>query len=317
MNRGIFVGAYAASPCHTEWMPAVEERYLTSLAQDSRIRGLELPYFEAVHRWDERWLFDHLPRHWDIVLTLIPGTMARLKNDPVFGLASADGGGRQRALEHLRAVRDAVDRLNSALGRDAVRAVEVHSAPALGQGVLSSVQGFRNSLAEAASWDWRGARLLVEHCDAFLPGQDPAKGFMTLEQEIMAIDCLPAALRARLGVLINWGRSAIEGRSVEVPLRHLEQAKQSGLLGGLIFSGVTEGDALYGNWADSHAPFGAPSLLTDKEVRLCLEALGSAEDAVLGFKIQALPKTLSVEERLELVRSWLSFLEQRLPIERA
>src|SRR5438034_923832 len=72
---------------------------------------------------------------------------------------------------------------------------------------------FRRSLDELRAWDWRGAALSVEHCDAFVPGQAPAKGFLALGAEIDAIRASHGA--TPVGVAVNWGRSAIEARDPE------------------------------------------------------------------------------------------------------
>jgi hypothetical protein len=298
-----FVGAYAASPCHSSWDPAAEKKYLEALAEESAIAGLELPFFGQLHRWDSEWFSKNLPKHWDHVLTCIPGTMDQLGTDPHFGLASENEEGRKRALGFARAALENVQMLQDTCGRQSVRGVEIHSAPTLGKpGVASSANHFRESLEEILSWDWQGAKILVEHCDRWKKGYEPAKGFLGLEEEIESLRGLN-----HVGILVNWGRSAIEGRSVDAPAKHITLAARKGALGGLIFSGATINDALYGNWADSHAPFGPPSLLTRDQVERCLQACGSLDAVLLGFKMQALPKALGVEERIGLVRGWSAF----------
>ena len=312
MEQGFFVGAYAASPCHSVWDPSAEKAFLDGLANDKRIAGLELPFFGRLHRWDNTWLLKNLPKHWDHVLTLIPGTMEQIGKMSAFGLASADPVGRKASLAFVRAGLEAVQMLNEACGRRAVRAVEIHSAPTLGKvGVASSSLHFHESLREILSWDWQGAKLLIEHCDRWASGgPPPAKGFLSLEDEMEAILRLTEEQGQRAAVLVNWGRSAIEGRSVHTPIAHLSSAALKGVLGGLIFSGVTQADPLYGSWADSHAPFAAPSLMSREQVVRSLRACGELNKIVLGFKIQALPKTLTVAERIELVRGWTNFLAE-------
>ncbi|HEY8752249.1 MAG TPA: DUF4862 family protein, partial [Arthrobacter sp.] len=51
------------------------------------------------------------------VVTTIPGTAARLQQDPRFGLASTSAAGRHDALKFVRNAFKAVDRMNSHLGR--------------------------------------------------------------------------------------------------------------------------------------------------------------------------------------------------------
>jgi len=132
---------------------------------------------------------------------------------------------------------------------------------------------------------------------------------LSLDDEIAAIEQSDAG---RVQVLVNWGRSAIEARDAEAPQRHLEQAARAGVLGGLIFSGVTVGDPLYGDWADSHAPFGGTdalpsSLMTPERVMAALRIAASAP--IQGFKIQALPKTLDVPARIAAVTQWTAWLD--------
>jgi hypothetical protein len=87
----------------------------------------------------------------------------------------------------------------------AVVAVELHSAPTRGPaGVSSSVASFRVSLGELSGWDWHGAALVVEHCDAWNADHAPAKGFLSLQDELAAIEGMP------VGISINWARSVRE-----------------------------------------------------------------------------------------------------------
>jgi hypothetical protein len=303
MKTGIYLGAYAAA------QPTAE--FLRELHPISGVRGLEVPFLGP----DEdalRILAENTPPQWSFILTLLPGTMARLQTDERFGLASVDGPGRDRAVELASQARQSVVLLNERLGRRAVVAVEIHSAPKLGAAgqVGSSGQAFLRSLDELREWDWQGAELWIEHCDAFQLGREPAKGFMTLEREMEALG--GSSGRTPCGFSVNWGRSAIEGRSVATPIEHLELLRKSHLLRGLIFSGVTRGNALYGDWADTHAPFEAQgSLLGANEVKAALAAAGGAEALKgLGLKMQALPASLTLPERVEFVRAQLRFLEQ-------
>lgn len=318
-DKFCFVGAYAASPCHSAWDPAAEGEYLQALSELKGIAGLELPFHAQIHRWDEAWLLRHLPKHWDHIVTCIPGVMETLGKLSTFGLASVDKSGRKAAIDFTKSVLQSVQSLNRAVGRNAVKSVEIHSAPTLGvAGVASSGAVFRESLEEILAWDWQGAKLLVEHCDRYVKGQEAAKGFLPLEEEIEAIKSLGnpklgvSLENPKPGILINWGRSAIEGRSPDTAAEHIEKSAQSGALGGIIFSGATENDPLYGHWKDTHAPFGSEYLMTRAEVIRSLRASGKAKDLLLGFKIQALPKTLTVKERVEKVRGWLEFFDQCL-----
>ena len=307
------VGAYAASPCTDGWKPDLESQLWEGLRAEGFVAGLELPFSGALHAYDPEWLVKSLPPEWSVVFTLIPGTMERLSRDAEFGLASSSEAGRRRALEFAAAARSAVAELHDRLGRCAVIAVEIQSAPRPSAGAEPSAEAFARSLDELRGWDWEGAVLSIEHCDAFVPGQAPAKGFLTVAAEITALRA--SGGNTPVGIAINWGRSAIEARDPEVPALHLRQARLAGALNGLIFSGATVEDPLYGNWADKHATFAeakddAHRLLTPARARDCLAVVKDVPLAFLGFKVQTLPKTLTVAERLAELRRTARILDE-------
>jgi hypothetical protein len=302
-----FVSSYALASPAEPWDRAAEAALFEGLSRLG-LAGLELPYHGSLHRRDDAWLIDRLDPRWRFVVTLLPGTMERLALDPHFGLASADDGGRKRAIEFAAQSAAAVAHLNRFLGRPAVAAVAVHSAPRLGAGAESSLEDFAFSLAILRSFDWGGAELLLEHCDAFTRKHPADKGFLTIEDECAALKLSgPQAARARL--LVNWGRSAIETRSAAGPLEHLRRAREAELLGGVFFSGATPSHPDYGSWKDSHAPFSKScpaSLLTRASARDALAAAGRVD--YVGLKIQPLPASLGVEARLALIRESLDEL---------
>ncbi|HAR41185.1 MAG TPA: DUF4862 domain-containing protein [Bdellovibrionales bacterium] len=306
-----FVGAYAASSSTGNWDPVQESAYFAALRELQQLRGLEHPFHGSLHRDDSDWFLNNIRPDWEFLLTCIPGTMERLKADPHFGLASADREGRVAALAFVKQAQVAVEQLNDFLGRQAVVSVLLHSAPSRGSpGVSSSRSRLAESLSQIREWDWNGADISIEHCDAFNPIWAPAKGFLSLEDEISALRQTEQC-RTACGVLINWGRSVLEKRDVTAPLEHLALAKNSGVLNGLMFSGVCASDPVYGSWSDSHAPFASQypnSLMTRTAVSAALAIAGSP--SVLGFKIQALPQTLSLQERLNLLKASLEFLNQ-------
>lgn len=302
----IHLGAYAASPCHSAWDAAAETAYYDGLKRLG-LAGLEHPYWDRLHRFDDAWFLDALHPDWTIVLTTLPGVMHRLKEDSYFGLASADDGGRARALDFLEGTRRVIEHLHKYLGRRVVKAVEIHSAPRLGAGAKSSLERLADSLTDLRARDWDGATLLLEHCDRNVPERAPDKGFLSLEDEAVAVRLSSGTTPLQL--LINWGRSALETRSAAGPLEHLRRAREAELLGGLFFSGAVQSHPLYGDWRDSHAPFSTvepASLLTPQAAADALRAAGDV--AFLGLKMQALPKTLSVAERLRFVESNLETL---------
>jgi hypothetical protein len=305
------IGAYAASPSATGFDARTEEKFLDAVIGLDGVGGLEIPFLGSLHSQDDTWFFDYLVqtqkrrpelRH---VMTLIPGVMTRLSKEHHFGLASDDLEGQRLAIEQVKDALQWITRLEQASGSLLFSAIEVHSAPTLGsQGVKSSIGALTRALHQLAEYSTRQS-FWLEHCDAFVPGQAPAKGFLTLDQEMEALSGLP---RERFGILINWGRSAIEGRSAQSALSHIKKAQIADRLSCLIFSGATQDDALYGDWADSHAPFDtAGSVLSRAATHDALSAAG--EKTVLGLKMQALPKTLSVDERIEFVSRQLRILK--------
>lgn len=314
VRRRYVIGAYANSPCLHAWNADAESIYYEGLKAIDGIRDLEHPFYGTLHRDDDAWFLDHVKPEWDYVLTCIPGTMQRLAQDPAFGLASTDEGGRQRALEFQHKAREAVVALNRHLGRQAVMAVQIHSAPTMRTGSEASIAAFARSLAEIVTWDWRSARLVIEHCDAFTHAHQPDKGFLSVDHELEAIASLPLA--ARPGMMVNWGRSAIEGRSVDTPVLHIEKIRAAGALRGLIFSGATATGEAYGAWKDMHiapAPAGpdsvlAPqSLMTRAEISRSIRAAGPVD--YLGAKVRLLPEPANIETRLRLIRETIEMLD--------
>lgn len=300
----IHVGAYAASAGLDEAAEAALYEGLAGLG----LAGLEQPFNGVLHPRGEGWLTGRIRPEWSLVLTTLPGTMDRLGADRHFGLASADADGRRRAVDYVESARRAVESLHRALGRRAVRAVMVHSAPRLGgSGARSSVERFADSLTDLRGRDWQGARLLVEHCDAAVPGLEPDKGFLRIEDDVLAAKLSSGA--TPVAVAINWGRSAVETRSAEGPLEHVARAAQSGLLGALFFSGAAPAHPDYGTWRDSHVPFSTTvpeSILTPAAARAALAAATGCP--IVGLKLQTKPASLPVPQRLAVIQDGLDAL---------
>ena len=171
-NRYV-VGAYPASPAHREWNPELEGAFFDALSQDRRIWALELPWLGSLHPHDDRWLSDHFPQHFRAIYTDIPFVMSQLALNPNYGLASPDESGRSQALHHVRSLALGIAQFNEQRGSAAVHTVELHTAPQ-GKG---DVDALAKSLEELSAWDWYGAQLVIEHCDAWIDGQTPEKGF--------------------------------------------------------------------------------------------------------------------------------------------
>ncbi|GGF41839.1 DUF4862 family protein [Subtercola lobariae] len=294
-----FVGAYAIVP-KVAWSPADEMLLLEEARTADGFSGWEVPFQTSLHPHDQRWFLNNLARNERLVVTLIPGVMQRLGNDPLFGLASSDGEGRRRAIEFARTAQRTILATNRILGRRAVQAVEIHSAPGGGR---ASVPHFAESLAEIGGWDWGGAELLVEHCDAHVLGQPSAKGFLDLQGELDAISAVNVREGHRFGVILNWARSAIEGRDASTPLAHIGAARSQGLLRGFMFSGCSASPISRGGaWADFHLPPVAAddghSQLTAARLTAAMLALGDpTELAVFGMKVGAAPTDTLMQRR--------------------
>ena len=316
-SAAYLIGAYAAAPSQLGWDPEAEAAFLDGVLALDGVSGLEVPFTGALHKYDEGWFLNRLPATADVVLTLLPGTMARLKTMPSFGIASTDDAGRRAALEFVADALLAVGRLNQAAGRESVTAVQIHTAP-VHQSGSSSPGALAASLAELASWEWGGAQLVIEHCDAAVPGQVPAKGFLGLEAEAETVSGINADGGTQIAMAVNWGRTVIEQRRPEAAEEQISFLRHAGLLGGLTFSGCSDVDTRYGTaWADVHvppAPLGhgltddgfleSASLLTPGRIRASLAAAGT-ETGFRAVKFAA-PPAAGVAARIAAISAALS-----------
>ena len=295
----IVLGAYPASPAPDSADFAEFHRLLTGL---TRVSGLELPTHHLADPAARAVLAAVCPPTWRHVVTSFPETMLAMAADPVVGLASADETGRQRAVDAARRLADQITDFVARGGT--VSRVLLHSAPRGG-----SAEALDRSLGELATFDWSGARLVVEHCDAAAPDHPAEKGFLGLAEELTVL-----ARHPEVGMLINWGRSALEGRSVETPLAHLRSAEQAGKLAGLVLSGAAAIDNPFGAaWTDGHLPpaaMEAASLMDAAEMTRCLAEL--PDDALLGLKIRVSGDTDGIEigERVRRFEQALDLVAQ-------
>lgn len=283
------LGAYPASPPPGSAEFTEFHRLLTGL---DRVRGLELPTHQLADPHARATLAEVCPQHWQHVVTGFPATMLAMLDDPDTGLASPAEPGRRRAVAAWREVAEQIADFVAA-GGGTVSHVQLHSAPRGG-----STAALGRSLGELAGLDWSGARLVIEHCDAPAADHPAEKGFLQLAEELAVLDEHPG-----IGVLINWGRSALEGRSAETVVEHLRTAREAGRLAGLFLSGVAAVDNPYGAaWTDGHLPMTAmepASLMDAEQVTRCLTEL--PPDAVLGLKIRVSGDTdaVAVAERAQ------------------
>jgi hypothetical protein len=309
-KRSWWVGAYALTATLEKFSERDAADFYAAIHQLPGLAGLELP-LHLLDKKDDPWRHLHcLPRDLDFILTPLPYVMQSLEKQPLFGLASPDHDGRAAALRFISDIRQRIRRLEDHTGRAAVRAVQLHSAPT---GKAEAVS-FRRSLEEIAAMDWGAVELWVEHCDAVVPGQSAAKGFLPLLDEVAIVRKLG------LGITINWGRSVLEARSVEGALDHIQTAADAGVLRSLFLSSTAQNDPLYGTWLDNHAPLqgigeGAwlpmHSLLNADALHAALAA--AAQVPYFGLKIQPFPVTLSLAQRIDCVRQHLKFLYTGCP----
>lgn len=294
----LIVGAYPAQP------EELQQHFYQELGCNPAIRGLELPYGPyGGSPWPAG-----APEGWSAVVTAIPGTMKRLGQASTFGLASRDSEGRRAALQFVSGLRDYASRLADE-GRS-VEAIEVHSAPTL----YSSAHLFEESLREVLDWEWGTTRVLVEHCDA--PRQDsrPEKGFLTFDEEVNVVASLQGEGWGQVGIVVNWARSVIESGDAATAVEHLLQAREAGVLAGVMFSGCSPEATEFGYpWIDAHLPAvevdGAPpsSLLNRAEVQRCLTAAGPV--AITGFKIGLPQLGISAQDRVRRLQQMCDLIE--------
>ncbi|MEN9304974.1 MAG: hypothetical protein RLY76_242 [Actinomycetota bacterium] len=303
------VGAYPASPAHRNWDLVLESDFFELLSNDTRIESLELPWLGKIHPHDVSWLHNNFPTNLKAVITSIPFVMGQLSKDSNYGLASPSQDSRQKAISDVKVIFEAIKEFDNKTGRKTVSAIEIHTAPR----EVGNVDSLAKSLAEISNWNWEGTEILIEHCDAFIAGQTPEKGFLSLGQEIAAIK----SSDSNIGVLINWGRSAIEFRDANRVIEHVELAKDSGLLKGLILSGASDKQGSFGYpWIDAHHPFiasennefGDPdSLLTEGHAKAAIQITGQLP--YLGLKMGwPNDKAGSVAQRYQLISDALDVL---------
>jgi hypothetical protein len=217
------------------------------------------------------------------------------------------------------------------MGKPSVVALELHAAP-VAFGGTATAAALEASLKEISSWDTSGARLVLEHCDALMPGQAPAKGFLALELEVQALKKANDATDNPIGMVINWGRSVIEQRRPEAAQEHIAFLRNYDLLGGIVFSGCANVDTRFGQaWADVHVP-PAPtkatvarasrgtnrdqnllepaSLLTADHIKSCLQAACTLpESGFLAIKVAA-PPNASIDQKVSVVSQTLAAVRQ-------
>ena len=319
------VGAYATSPNLFKWNERVELVYFNKLKDMQYLRGLEIPIWgESLHPYDNEWFLKNLSPNWENILTCVPGTMKFLEDSPLFGLSSKDKNGRKKALNMYKKVLAWTKLLKSNFGEDCVKAISLTSSPTINSdSILADKLFFFESLNEIISWDWGKTKILVEHCDAYSPkNKVPKKGFLPIEQEIEIIKKINHQANIKIELIVNWGRSAIEYKSVEGPINHVKCAYENEILAGIIFSGTSADDKnLYGPWSDMHMPpalykdykhFESTSLMSFDNMKSTLKVCDHRELKFLGIKLLSLPKSTSIDSRVELNQNAIFMLKEVL-----
>lgn len=312
------IGAYAIAPSSVAWDKEQETKFYQQLKALTNIQGLEHPFVGQLHTHDDNWFLENIDPNWQFVFTSIPGVMGNLSKNPRFGIASTDDKGRSAAINFYQQALQAITKLNKHLNKQAVSHIKIHTAPTITADSQSSVEALKSSLAILQSWDWQGTKLIIEHCDAYIKGKTPQKGFMLLADEIKAIKEVNGEHGCDIGLSINWGRSAIETCSTEGPLQHTKQAYLSGLLKGVIFSGASDLESPYGQWKDSHMPheqalnvpsYAKGSLLTANEMKRTLEQCSVKQLDFIGGKIAIRPNDVDLDERISYITSLITLFD--------
>ncbi len=303
-----FLGAYAGYSSFEDKNKENDATYLRGLQDLPHIAGLELPFYSDLSETNSDKVLRSLPKNWDYILTLLPGTMQAIGKQADFGLASTASPGRKAAMNRMTIVHRRIHEINERCGRAAVRAVELHSAPTK---PFASAQALYSSLEELQTWDWQGARLLLEHCDSWRPDGGSIKGFLGLKEELSVLKDLDVRLS------LNWGRSVLEEQDTETAIRHITLGREK--LGAYFFSGTSLNDAVYGSWRDSHAPLKLQSdavwepqqgLLTSREVTRVCKLVQDIPGILLGIKVQAAPASLTLLQRLDFLAQQLEAFEK-------
>ena len=218
-----------------------------------------------------------------------------------FGSDSDSDEGRRAAVADVRAIFEQVQALRDARGQDAVVAVELHSAPLATPGA-SSAEALARSLSEIAEWDWEGVRLVLEHADARVDAHPPQKGWLPLGEELAASRLASTRSGVTIAHSINWGRSAIETRSADGPIDHLQTVIAAEALVGFMVSGASPlPTGRSSAWQDVHLGIDRvepESLLTAAALDRAVATIANTELAYLGVKVGRAVGSTTAPERL-------------------
>lgn len=293
MPKEFYVAAYAATPLESPWQAELETAYFKALSENNKIMGIEHPYLIEGDKYSLDWLNENISPHWSIIITALPGLMQSIKKDKNFGLASVDFAGREKAISMVEDVCRYAKKVKS------VKAIHLHSSP-------GNKQSFVKSLKTIRKMDWGNIQLNIEHCDAAIAGQQADKGFLSLEDELEAIQATGG-----FGMVLNWGRSVIEARTVAGIEKHIALAAKANLLKGFFFSGCTDQENNpYGQWRDTHMPPGLEGcLLTKAEIEKTLKQLEQVNPEVYyGVKVSDKVSGGELADRVNLINQIIKLM---------
>lgn len=318
------VGAYATSPTLLSWNEKKEINFIQAIRTTlNPIYGLELPFYgDSIHLHDETLFLSLLDKNWNYVMTSLPGVMMALENNIHFGLASDNINGRKEAINFYKQATQSIKKINRYFGTNKVHYISLATAPSLkSEGVSSSMNSLEISLEELLSFDWSGAKIVIEHCDS---GRidNPVKGFLSIEEEIEVIQKINSKYNADIGLSINWARSAIEFRNEDGANKHIKKVLESNMLSGLIFSGTGSRESEYGKWSDLHMPvakenyitnYENTSLLSKKNIYNCLIDSNYESLDYIGIKVLAMPiSDATLERRIGINRDAMNVINQAI-----
>ena len=320
-----FVGTYTSSPTLFKWDYQQEQSFFALLKSSIKIKGLELPYYGQLHLHDEEKFLQLLDENWRYVVTAIPGNMEKISNNINFGLASNDSKGRLEAIYFYSNITKVIKKINSHFGENKVDFVSIATSPSIKKSTVgSSVDSLYDSLKVLLDLKWNGAKLMIEHCDS---GKNKwaIKGFMDLEDEIDVV-CKLKKEGYNIGIILNWGRSAIEYKDKNGILKHIDQIIHNNLDYALMFSGVTnDKNSAYGIWQDLHAPVASTneivygekySLMDHDSICAVFERIKNYKQAeFIGVKVMPMPyKNADMQTRIGINRDTLKSIADILEI---
>ncbi len=303
MNK-FYISPYAIRPSKL-WEPDLEREFFHELKLNSSIRGIEHPAFFDSEIYNDEWLLNNLSENWDVLITCLPSFMNKMSKNPYFGIASSNEEGRKEAQISLQKTLDYAKSLNDRLARNAVKIIHFHSLPRNNEVGIADSKFLEESLYHISKNDFEDIKFVLEHCDAYVPNQLADKGFLSLEEEVRAIEKFDS-----FGISINWARSAIEGRSENKPLDHIGELSQKGMLSGVIFSGCTDDpESKYGAWRDTHMPTKMHcknSLLGKDEIKQVMESINP--DIFLGIKISNRIRPASLSASVGMINETINYI---------